>query len=65
MLCAPEIGDAEFGRTRHWEDELWRLSAVPQGPVPGFAHVETKRHILFITDLDGPERPRSDRWSRA
>jgi diadenosine tetraphosphate (Ap4A) HIT family hydrolase len=55
MLCAPAIADAEFGRARLWEDDLWRLSAVLQGPVPGFAHLEPKRHIPFITDLDGPE----------
>ena len=55
MLCTPEIADAEFRRARLWEDELWRLSAVLQGPVPGFAHLEPKRHIPFITDLDGRE----------
>jgi diadenosine tetraphosphate (Ap4A) HIT family hydrolase len=55
MLCVPEIADAEFVRARLWEDELWRLSAVLRGPVPGFAHLEPKRHIPFITDLDGPE----------
>ena len=55
MLCVPEIADAEFRRARLWEDELWRLSAVLQGPVPGFAHLEPKRHIPTIADLDGPE----------
>jgi diadenosine tetraphosphate (Ap4A) HIT family hydrolase len=55
MLCRPEIADAEFRRTRLWEDDLWRLSAVLQGPVPGFAHLEPKRHIPFVTDLDGAE----------
>ena len=55
MLCAPEVADAEFRRARLWEDELWRLSAVLRGPVPGFAHLEPKRHIPFLTDLDGPE----------
>ncbi len=55
MLCRPEIADAFFIRTRLWEDEHWRLSAVLQGPVPGFAHLETRRHVPFITDLDGPE----------
>ena len=55
MLCRPEIADARFGRARVWEDDLWRLSAVLQGPVPGFAHLEPKRHIRFVTELDGPE----------
>jgi diadenosine tetraphosphate (Ap4A) HIT family hydrolase len=55
MLCRPEIADAQFRRTRVWEDDLWRLSSVLQGPIPGFAHLEPKRHIPYITDLDGPE----------
>jgi diadenosine tetraphosphate (Ap4A) HIT family hydrolase len=55
LLCVPELADAEFRRARLWEDELWRLSAVLQGPIPGFAHLEPKRHIPFVTDLDGPE----------
>ena len=55
VLCVPELADAEFGRARLWEDGLWRLSAVLQGAVPGFAHLEPKRHIPNICDLDGPE----------
>jgi len=55
MLCRPEIADAFFTRVRLWEDEHWRLSAVLQGAILGFAHLETRRHIPFITDLDGPE----------
>ena len=41
--------------TRLWEDDLWRLSAVLAGPVPGFAHLEPKRHIPYITELGGDE----------
>ncbi len=26
-----------------------------QGPIAGFAHLEPRRHIPFITDLNGPE----------
>lgn len=55
LLCNPADADRQFSRTRIWEDDLWRLSAVLQGPIPGFAHLEPKRHIPFITDLDGPE----------
>jgi diadenosine tetraphosphate (Ap4A) HIT family hydrolase len=55
MLCRPEIADEQFRRVRVWEDDLWRLSAVLQGPIPGFAHLEPKRHIPYVTDLDGPE----------
>jgi diadenosine tetraphosphate (Ap4A) HIT family hydrolase len=55
MLCAPELADREFDRVRLWQDDLWRLSAVLRGPIPGFAHLEPRRHIPYITDLDGPE----------
>jgi diadenosine tetraphosphate (Ap4A) HIT family hydrolase len=55
LLCSPEIADREFDRVRVWEDDLWRLSAVLRGPVPGFAHLEPRRHIPYVTDLDGPE----------
>lgn len=54
-VCRPEVADAFFTRARLWEDEHWRLSAVLQGPIAGFAHLEPRRHISFITDLDGPE----------
>ena len=55
MLCDVEEADAFFSRRRVWQDPLWRLSVVLQGPVVGFAHLEPRRHIPFITDLDGPE----------
>jgi diadenosine tetraphosphate (Ap4A) HIT family hydrolase len=55
MLCVPEIADRSFGRVRVWEDELWRLSVVLRGPIAGFAHLEPRRHIPYVTDLDGPE----------
>jgi diadenosine tetraphosphate (Ap4A) HIT family hydrolase len=55
MLCVPELADEHFTRARLWEDDLWRLSAVLQGAIAGFAHLEPKRHIPFITDLDGRE----------
>jgi diadenosine tetraphosphate (Ap4A) HIT family hydrolase len=54
-LCRVEDADAFFHRTRVWEDELWRLSVVGQGAILGFGHLEPKRHIPFITDLDGDE----------
>jgi diadenosine tetraphosphate (Ap4A) HIT family hydrolase len=55
LLCDPAAADVHFQRVRVWEDALWRLSVVLHGPIPGFAHLEPKRHIPFLTDLDGPE----------
>ena len=55
LLCDPAAADAAFDRVRLWEDEEWRLSAVLRGPIPGFTHLESRRHIPYVTDLDGPE----------
>jgi len=55
LLCQVEKADALFERRRVWQDEHWRLSVVLRGPVAGFAHLESRRHIPAITDLDGPE----------
>ena len=55
MLCEVAQADAFFARRRVWEDDLWRLSVVQRGAVAGFAHLESRRHIPAITDLDGPE----------
>ncbi|HYN72122.1 MAG TPA: hypothetical protein VES60_06430 [Nakamurella sp.] len=55
LLCDPAAADAAFDRVRLWENNLWRLSAVLRGPIPGFAHLEPRRHIPYVTDLDGPE----------
>jgi diadenosine tetraphosphate (Ap4A) HIT family hydrolase len=38
-----------------WEDELWRLWTLTTGKVPGYSFLTSKRHIPYITDLDGPE----------
>lgn len=55
MLCTVREADEFFQRQRVWEDGLWRLSVVLRGAIAGFAHLESKRHIPFITDLDGEE----------
>lgn len=57
FLCQGPDSDADMGREQVWEDDLWRLttSIGPGDPIPGFSYLEPKRHIPFITDLDGPE----------
>ncbi len=56
-LCDGPAADAEFGRTPVWENDLWRLSTTIGGhnTVAGFSFLEPKRHIPYITDLDGEE----------
>ncbi len=55
LLCRVGEADEFFQRRRVWEDGLWRLSVVLRGAIAGLAHLESKRHIPFITDLDGDE----------
>ncbi|GIF94922.1 hypothetical protein Cci01nite_00160 [Catellatospora citrea] len=55
LLCRPADADRFFERRRVWEDEHWRLSVVLRGAVAGFAHLESRRHIPYLADLDGPE----------
>jgi diadenosine tetraphosphate (Ap4A) HIT family hydrolase len=54
-ICRGDAFDTEFGRTLVWQDDVWRLSTNVQAPILGFSYLEPRRHIPFITDLDGPE----------
>ena len=47
--------DAELERIEVWQDAHWRLTVSLATEVPGFAYLEPKRHIPFVTDLDGDE----------
>jgi diadenosine tetraphosphate (Ap4A) HIT family hydrolase len=38
-----------------WQDAHWRLTVSTSSEVAGFAYFEPKRHIRYITELDGPE----------
>lgn len=38
-----------------WEDRLWRLWTRTTGKVPGYSFLNSRRHIPYITDLDGDE----------
>ena len=61
MLCRPEVADAFFTRRLLWQDEHWRLSAVLQGPIAGFAHLRpagTSRSSPISTD------PKLRPWGR-
>jgi diadenosine tetraphosphate (Ap4A) HIT family hydrolase len=53
-ICAGTL-DAAFERTPVWEDALWRLTVSLSAEVAGFAYLEPKRHVPYITDLDGAE----------
>jgi diadenosine tetraphosphate (Ap4A) HIT family hydrolase len=54
-ICRGRDGDAELDRIHVWEDDLWRLSMSTSGPTTGFAYLEPRRHIPYVTDLDGAE----------
>lgn len=55
VICRAEDGDAVMGRVQVGEDELWRLTMSTEAEVLGFSYLEPKRHIPYVTDLDGEE----------
>lgn len=55
LLCNPQFADKHFRRILVWEDEYWRLTTSIYSEIPGFSYLEPKRHIPYITDLDGEE----------
>lgn len=55
ILCRAEDADPELQRVEVWRDDLWRLTASLVAEVPGFCYLEPRRHIAYLTDLDGPE----------
>ena len=54
-LCRGATADEELERIQVWEDTHWRLTVSLAAEVAGFAYLEPKRHIRFITELDGIE----------
>lgn len=54
-MCRAAAADEELERTEVWQDAHWRLTVSLSSEVAGFAYLEPKRHIRYITDLDGPE----------
>jgi diadenosine tetraphosphate (Ap4A) HIT family hydrolase len=54
-LCRGPTGDIELERVQVWEDDLWRLTMASGGEIAGFSYLEPKRHVPYITDLEGEE----------
>lgn len=55
IICQGIAGDEELQRIQVWEDAHWRLTTSLSAEVFGFSYLEPKRHIPYITDLDGAE----------
>ena len=55
ILCRGAAADEELNRLQVWENELWRLTTSLYAETHGFSYLEPKRHISYVTDLDGPE----------
>ena len=47
--------DETFKRIEVWSNERWRLTMSTYKSVRGFCYLEPKRHIPYVTDLDGIE----------
>jgi diadenosine tetraphosphate (Ap4A) HIT family hydrolase len=47
--------DEEFNRVEVWSDEIWRLTMSNYKAVRGFCYLEPRRHVPYITDLQGRE----------
>jgi len=54
-MCRGVAADQELERIEVWKDAHWRLTVSLSSEVAGFAYLEPKRHIRYITELDGPE----------
>jgi diadenosine tetraphosphate (Ap4A) HIT family hydrolase len=55
IICRGRAGDPDLDRIQVWENDHWRLTVSLTAEVLGFAYLEPKRHIPYITDLDGEE----------
>jgi diadenosine tetraphosphate (Ap4A) HIT family hydrolase len=54
-MCRGAAADEELERVEVWQDAHWRLTVSLSSEVAGFAYLEPRRHIRYITELDGPE----------
>ena len=55
LLCDWPEADRVFQRLEVWQDRLWRVTTSLVAPVPGFSSLEPRRHIPYVTELDGEE----------
>ena len=55
LLCDADRSVQELRREIVWEDRVWRLAMPTRGYTTGFAYLEPKRHVAYVTDLDGDE----------
>ena len=55
LLCDGDRAAVDLNRVIVWEDDLWRLSMPRRGYTTGFGYLEPRRHVPYITDLDGAE----------
>ena len=54
-MCGGAAADEELERIEVWHNAHWRLTVSTSSEVAGFGYLEPKRHIRYITELDGPE----------
>ena len=47
--------DEEFKRVEVWSNQTWRLTMSTYKAVKGFCYLEPRRHVPYVTDLDGRE----------
>ena len=55
VLCRGALADEELDRVQIWDDQYWRLTMSLESETPGFSYLEPKRHIPYVSDLDGEE----------
>ena len=54
-ICRGAAADEELERIQVWENLYWRLTMSLVAETLGFSYLEPKRHIPYVSDLDGEE----------
>ena len=55
ILCAGQAMDHTLMVSEVWSNDLWRLTTVSVGELPGYSYLSPKRHIRDLTELAGAE----------